>query len=120
VKLFDLRALASSAGGEYVLGAKDLHIQTCYLIYGHLEGGEGHRLIKPGEAHDEILCAVSGPIMMHTTRGQITLPAGHAVHVKEDESFFISNPSDGPVVYVIAGGRQQSNARQIEATLVMS
>jgi hypothetical protein len=107
VKLFDLRALSSTEGGEYVLGGKDLHIQTCYLIYGRLEGAEGHRLIKPGEDHDEILCAVDGPIIMHTTRGPITLPAGHAVHVKEDESFFVSNPSDRPVVYVVAGGRRK-------------
>jgi hypothetical protein len=106
VKLFDLRALASTEGGEYVLGAKDLHIQTCYLIYGYLEGRESRRLIKPGESHDEILCAIDGPILMHSTRGQITLPAGHAVHVKEDESFFVSNPLDKPVVYIIAGGRR--------------
>jgi hypothetical protein len=106
VKLFDLRALASTEGGEYVLGAKDLHIQTCYLIYGYLERREGRRLIKPGESHDEILCSIDGPLLMHTIRGQITLPAGHAVHVKEDESFFVSNPLDKPVVYIIAGGRR--------------
>ena len=106
MKLFDLRTLASTEGGEYVLGAKDLHIQTCYLIYGYLETGESRRLIKPGESHDEILCAIDGPILMHTTRGQITLLPGHAVHVKEDESFFVSNPSDRPAVYIIAGGRR--------------
>jgi hypothetical protein len=106
VKLFDLRALASTEGGEYVLGAKDLHIQSCYLIYGYLESGEGRRLIKPGETHDEILCAIDGPILMHTTHGPVTLPAGHAVHVKKDESFFVSNPLDRPVVYIIAGGRR--------------
>jgi hypothetical protein len=106
VKLFDLRTLASTEGGEYVLGAKDLHIQTCYLIYGYLEGGEGHRLIKPGESHDEILLAVDGPIMMHTKSGQIALPAGHAVHVRENESFFVSNPSESTVAYVVAGSRR--------------
>ncbi|MGO9571315.1 MAG: hypothetical protein ACLP5H_27640 [Desulfomonilaceae bacterium] len=109
MKLFDLMTLASAEGGEYVLGAKDLHIQTCYLIYGYLEGGEGRRLIKPGESHDEILCAVDGPILMHTTRGPITLAVGHAVHVKEDESFLVSNPLDRPVVYVVAGGRRWPN-----------
>jgi len=107
VKLYDLRTLAAIAGGEYVLGAKDLHIQTCYLIYGHLEGGEGQRLIKPGESHDEIMCAVDGPLVMHTRRGEVPLPAGHAVHIKENESFFISNPLDTPVVYIIAGGRRE-------------
>jgi len=107
VKLFDLRTLASTEGGEYVLGAKDLHIQSCYLVYGYLEGGEGRRLVKPGEFHDELLCAVDGPILMHTERGEITLPAGHAVHIKEDESFFVSNPLDRPVVYIIAGGRRE-------------
>lgn len=112
MKLFDLSTLAEAEGGEYVLGSKDLHIQTCYLIYGKLEKGEVQRLIRPGASHDEILCAVDGALLMHTTRGVVSLPFGHAVHVKEDESFFISNPLDRPVVYIIAGGRRQSKGRQ--------
>ena len=74
-----------------------------------LKGGEGRRLIKPGESHDEILCAVDGPDSDAHHAGPITLPVGHAVHVKEDESFFVSNPLDRPVVYVVAGGRRWPN-----------
>jgi len=110
LKLFDLSKLADTEGGEYVLGSKDLHIQTCYLIYSRLQGGEDRRLIKPGESHDEILCAVDGPLLMHTSRGEITLPPGHAVHVQENESFFLSNPLARPVVYVVAGGRREHQA----------
>ena len=104
MKLFDLELLASTQGGEYVLGAKDLHSHACYLTYGVLKGGEGDRLVKAGPAYEEILCAVGGPLVMHTARGKVTLPRGHAVHVKEDDSFLISNPSNEPVSYVTAGG----------------
>jgi uncharacterized cupin superfamily protein len=105
MKLFDLDRLASSEGGEYVLGAKDLHTQTCYMIYGILQPGETDRLVKPGEGHEEILCAVTGTLMLHTAAGAAPLHAGCAVHVKEDESFHLSNPSDQPLVYIMAGGR---------------
>lgn len=105
MKAFDLQKLAQSEGGEYVLGAKDLHTRACYLIYGLLSPGEGDRLVKPGAGHEEILCAVSGPLLMHTRMGDILLELGHAVHIREDDSFLISNPGDGPVVYVISGGK---------------
>lgn len=104
MKLFHLEHLASTQGGEYVLGSKDLHSNACYLVYGVLQAGEGDRLVKAGTGYEEILCAVGGPLAMHTKHGKIMLPRGHAVHVKEDDSFLISNPSDQPVVYVIAGG----------------
>jgi hypothetical protein len=104
VKLFDLERRASATGGEYVLGAKDLHSNACYLTYGILKGGEGDRLVKAGKGYEEILCAVSGPLVMHTINGKVTLPQGHAVHVNEDASFLISNPSSEPVIYVTAGG----------------
>jgi len=104
VKLFHLEHLASTQGGEYVLGSKDLHSNACYLIYGVLQAGEGDRLVKAGTGYEEILCAVGGPLVMHTKHGKIMLPRGHAVHVKQDDSFLISNPSDQPVVYVMAGG----------------
>ena len=107
VKVFDLMTLASAEGGEYVLGNKDLHIKSCYLIYGTLDGSEGGRLVKPGQNHDEILCAVGGPLLMHTTSGDISLPQGCAVHVKEDNCFFISNPPTRQVVYIISGGSRR-------------
>ncbi len=105
MKSFDLNILAVSEGGEYVLGAKDLHSHACYMIYGILSPGETDRLVKPGKGHEEILCAVTGTITLHTATGEVPLHAGSALHVKEDDSFFLSNPSDQPLVYIMAGGR---------------
>jgi hypothetical protein len=107
VKTFDVRGLALSQGGEYVLGMKDLHSDACYLIYGVLGAGEKDRPIKAGKGYEEILCAVDGPLLMRTLRGEVTLEQGRAVHVEEDDSFTISNPLERPVVYVLAGGRSR-------------
>lgn len=104
---FDLAELARREGGEYVLGMKDLHTHACYMIYGILQPREKDRLVRPGEGHEEILCAVDGPVMIHSEKGVTTLERGHAVHVKEDGSFFISNPSDKAVIYIMAGGHSR-------------
>jgi hypothetical protein len=105
VKSFDLAGLAADQGGEYVLGAKDLHSEACYLIYGTLSPGESGRVVSPGPGYEEILCAVNGPLVMQSFRGEERLEQGHALHVQEDESFSIANPSDFSVVYILAGGR---------------
>ena len=105
MRIFDLAALCVSEGGEYVLGMKNLHTQSCYLVYGILQPGEGERLVRPGDAYEEILCAVGGLLTLHTDRGDIELSRSQAVHVKQGESFYISNPSDEAVVYILAGGR---------------
>jgi hypothetical protein len=107
MKSYDLRKLAGQEGGEYVLGMKDLNTHACYMIYGTLKPEEGARLVKPGSGHEEILCSVTGPLALHPASGDLILEAGHAVHVTEDESFHISNPSNQSVVYVIAGGHPQ-------------
>ncbi|MEW6347646.1 MAG: hypothetical protein AB1646_01170 [Thermodesulfobacteriota bacterium] len=104
MKSFDVGALAAGEGGEYVLGMKDLATHACYLIYGTLRPGEGGRRVKPGQGHEEILCAVVGTLLIHTPDEVFTLESGHAVHVREDESFEISNPGPEPVVYIMAGG----------------
>ncbi|MDQ7785830.1 MAG: hypothetical protein RDU20_23315 [Desulfomonilaceae bacterium] len=105
MKIFDLAELADSSGGEYVLGAKDLHTDSCYMIYGVLAPGEADRLVRAGKGHEEILCSLTGTIMLHTTAGEVPLHRGSAVLVKEDDSFYLSNPSDRALVYVTAGGR---------------
>jgi hypothetical protein len=104
VKIYDLEKLSTLFGGEYVLGTKDLHSRACYLVYGALNPGEGDRLIRPGEGYEEILCVVAGSVVVHSLTGNFELNSGHAVHVKQDDQFFISNPSDTRAVYVIAGG----------------
>ena len=110
MKSFDLAGLAATQGGEYTLGARDLHSQACYLVYGILKSGESGRLIRPGSGYEEILCAVSGPLVILSSRGEERLEMGHALHVKEDESFSIANPSDFSVVYILAGGRSDPPA----------
>ncbi|MFC1835124.1 cupin domain-containing protein [Thermodesulfobacteriota bacterium] len=104
MKSFDIGKMAVAEGGEYVLGAKDLHSDTCYMVYGVLEPQEKDRHMRPGQGHEEILCAVTGPIVLNVPAGDIRLEPGQAVHIKEDESFSVSNPSNGPVVYIVAGG----------------
>ncbi len=110
MKSFNLAGLAATQGGEYTLGARDLHSQACYLIYGLLKPGESGRVVRPGRGYEEILCALDGPLLILSSRGEDKLEKGHALHVKEDESFSIANPSDFPVVYVLAGGRSELHA----------
>jgi mannose-6-phosphate isomerase-like protein (cupin superfamily) len=109
VKSFDLAKLAEAQGGEYVLAARDLDSRACYLVYGHLKPGEQGRLIKPGDGYEEILCAVTGSLLMKLSGREVALEQGHAVHIKPTDSFYVSNPNNDPVVYVIAGGRSESD-----------
>jgi glyoxylate utilization-related uncharacterized protein len=104
MKSYDLRRLAADEGGEYVLGMADLHTHACYLIYGMMKAGESDRLIRPGAGHEEILLAVDGPLRVHLADGEKTLEMGYAVHLRGEESFTVSNPTDRPVTYVCAGG----------------
>jgi hypothetical protein len=107
MKSFDIRSLAADEGGEYVLGMADLNTHACYLIYGRLKAGEAGRLMRPGAGHEEILLAVDGPLRVHLPTGEATLEMGCAVHLKGDESFTVSNPTDHPVTYVCAGGHSE-------------
>lgn len=104
MKSFDLERLAASQGGEYVLAHKDLHSHACYLIYGLLGPGEAQRLVQPGQGYEEILCAAGGPLLLHTDRGDMILEKGHAVHLTENDSIFLSNPCESQTTYVVAGG----------------
>jgi uncharacterized cupin superfamily protein len=112
MRSFDLAGLASTFGGEYVLGTKDLNTDACYMIYGLLKGGEAERLIRPGKGREEILCALDGPLLMHTGGGETILEQGNAIHVKAEDSFLISNPSNRPVVYIVAGGNTRSHTNK--------
>ncbi|MDA8408634.1 MAG: hypothetical protein M0T73_17465 [Deltaproteobacteria bacterium] len=107
MKLYNINKFAKEQGGEYVLGMKDLHTHACYLIYGTLEPREDSRLVKPGDGHEEILLAVDGRLIIESEKGKTVLEPGHATHVKEEEAFFISNPSEKTVIYVLAGGHSQ-------------
>ncbi len=104
MKAFEIDKLAREQGGEYVLGMKDLHTHACYMVYGVLKPGETDRLVKPGEGHEEILVPVTGPVQVTAEKGNYVIEQGNAVHIKEDESFFISNKTNQTVIYVLAGG----------------
>jgi len=108
VKFFDLAKMAAAQGGEYVLATKDLHTQACYLIYGFLKPGESDRLIRPGEGYEEILCSITGALVMKIGVNEVMLEQGHAVHLNSADSFYVSNPNENTVLYVIAGGRSES------------
>ncbi len=109
MKIFEIEKLASDQGGEYVLGMKDLHTHACYMVYGVLNPGEIDRLVKPGDGHEEILVPVTGPVHVTAPKADYILEKGNAVHVKGDESFFISNKTDQQIIYVLAGGHSSDH-----------
>jgi hypothetical protein len=104
MKTFPLRDLAVREGGEYVLGYKDLHTRSCYIVYGILDPQEKGRIIRPGKGYEEILCAFGGPLLLHTAKGITQLEKGQAAYVSEEESMTISNPGEEQVEYIISGG----------------
>jgi redox-sensitive bicupin YhaK (pirin superfamily) len=104
LKKFSVARLAREAGGEHVLGVKELHTHACYLIYGELAPGEQGRPVKPGSGHEEILVAVSGDLELNGAAISGTLPQGEAVHLREEESCTLSNPGSSPAIYILAGG----------------
>lgn len=104
LKQHPLRKYATDGGGEYVLGAKDLLTHACYLIYGELGPGEGNRKVRPGKGHEEILMAVAGALDITGEPFSGLLDEGEAIHLREDETCFISNPGESRAVYVLAGG----------------
>lgn len=103
-KIYSLRKIALGAGGEYVLGARDLRTHACYLIYGELAPGERERKVCPGAGHEEILLAVKGNLSLSAENEEIRLQEGEALHFKEEETVFLANPGQEKSVYILAGG----------------
>jgi uncharacterized cupin superfamily protein len=104
---FNLELLCEQAGGEYVLGAKELDTHACYMIFGILAPGQRERLVKPGHGHEEILCAIDGEITLQLSSGEKVLARNHAVHIGEDQEFFISNEGTESIRYIMAGGHSR-------------
>lgn len=107
MKSHPLSELCKEAGGEYVLGLKDLDTHACYMIYGELNPGEQGREVRPGSGHEEILLAVVGDLTISGPHDGI-LRQGRAMHFREEAACTISNPSDKKAVYVMAGGHSAS------------
>ena len=108
MKTFRLKDLAAEAGGEYVLGSKDLDTHACYMIHGTLSPREKGRLVKPGKGHEEIVVAVRGEIVVTgpalAPMKEIVLPEGSAFHVKDDAECFLENTTGKEALYIAAGG----------------
>ncbi len=104
MKVFDIKALADDANGEYVLGLKDLQTHAVYLIYGLLGPGEGGRKLYPGKGHEEILCVVHGDVVIDANGETHSLKAGDAIHLRDDDEFYLKNSGEETAYYVLAGG----------------
>ena len=104
LKTYPVRELSIKEGGEYVLGLKNLNTHACYLIYGELGPGEKDRKVCPGRGHEEILLAINGDLELSGKTISGTLPAGEAMHLREEETCFIANTGKSRVIYVLAGG----------------
>ncbi len=104
MKVFNVKSLAEDAEGEYVLGLRDLETHAVYLIYGFLLPGEGGRKLRPGRGHEEILCVVQGEVIVQAPRETRSLKSGEAIHLREDDEFYLENKGGKTAYYVLAGG----------------
>lgn len=107
-KVFDLAGRAPREGGETVLGLKDLGTHACYMLYGVLTPGDEPRLLKPGAGHEEIICCISGAMVISGPDGQATLQAGQALYLKGDEVRHAEAMGPGEARYLAAGGHSPS------------
>ncbi|MDD3580035.1 MAG: hypothetical protein PHW74_03315 [Desulfobacca sp.] len=104
IKIYDLLSRARAEGGETVLGRDDLDTHACYLIFGCLEPGQGGRVLKPGEGHEEIICLVSGQAVLISPEGRLDLKPGQAFHLVGDATYTLENLGSEPAIYLAAGG----------------
>ncbi len=104
MKVHNVKSLAEKADGEYVLGLGDLGTHAVYLIYGFLQPGEGGRKLHPGKGHEEILCVVQGEVVVDLSGETLSLKSGEAVHLGEDDEFYLKNNGRETAYYVLAGG----------------
>lgn len=89
--IFNLSNLAVNNKGEYVLGLDDLKTHAVYMIYGFLEPGDKDRKLLPGKGHEEILFITKGKVLVRTPDKTFELREGQAVHLKEDDEWYLEN-----------------------------
>ena len=106
MKSHALRELSREAGGEYVLGLKDLGTHACYLIYGVMQPHAKGRKLKPGKGHEELILAVKGDFSVSGDAWGV-LREGEAIHLKDDETCMLENNSGEEGIYVISGGHAE-------------
>ncbi|MBU0514951.1 MAG: cupin domain-containing protein [Proteobacteria bacterium] len=104
LKVFNVVPGPDNPDGELILGRKQLETHACYLIYGVIEPGQTGRPVKPGVGHEEICLLARGEVEVVVDHDRYPLAAGHAFHLRGEESVTLENPGQEPAVYVIAGG----------------
>lgn len=110
--VYDVADLAVRAGGEYVLGSRELRTHACYLVYGILRPGEKCRKLLPGKGHEEIVCIVRGNVLMRGTDGAFSMGPGQVFHLRGEETFTADNEGKEDAVYVISGGHSEVHRHQ--------
>ncbi len=103
MKKIDVKGMAAKSGGEYVFGADDTGSHACYMIYGTLAPGEKGRRIRPGEGHEEMIAAITGPLRISGDLSG-TLAEGEATHLMGEQTCYLENTTSTEIVYIIAGG----------------
>ena len=106
MKIFEVISRIGESG-ETILGAEDTGSHACYLIYGRMRGRERNRRLKPGKGHEEMILAVEGDFRF-SGEAEGTLKQGQAVHLSGEETLFLENLTDGPAVYLLAGGHSEA------------
>lgn len=102
MNLFNLNQLAEEAGGKYVPGLEGLDTHAAYLVHGFLEPKESGRKILPGRELEQILSQNHGKV---TTPDEMFSPGpGEAIHIREDDTFYLANIGTGTAYCVLAGG----------------
>ena len=107
MKTYDLKSLAKKEEEkEYVLGLKDLQTHAVYMIYGILNTSDKERKVHPGKGHEEILCIIKGEVKAEGQNETISLSEGEAMHLHENDIYYLKNIGESESSYVLAGGHQ--------------
>jgi glyoxylate utilization-related uncharacterized protein len=105
-KIFNLKE-SIYREGEYIIGSAQTGSHACYFLYGILRKGET-REISPGKGHEEILVCIEGAIKLESEEHSFVLSKGQAVHLADEESFYIESEAETSI-YVVAGGHSDAS-----------
>ncbi len=91
--------------GEVALGPEESGNLTTYLIYGRMAPNEAGRRLRPGQGREEIFYLINGRVRVETAQfEEFVCEAGSALPLPEGADVWVTNLTDSPVQYVIAGG----------------
>lgn len=105
MKTFNLKNKAKKEENkEYILGLKDLNTHAVYMIYGTIDKNDNTRKLHPGKGHEEILCITQGKVEVIGPNESFSLKEGEAIHLHENDLYYLKNISDDTSHYILAGG----------------